>query len=60
MGLQRHNWISTKKKEAGTNSIRKHLGELFPHLEDDSLDLMAKLNTQKDINAYLKKLGRDK
>ncbi len=60
MGVQRHNWISTKKKEAGANSIRKQLGELFPHLEDDSLDLMAKLNTQKDINAYLKKLGRDK
>jgi len=60
MGTQRHNWISLKKKEAGVNSIRKQLGELFPHLEDDSLDLMATLNTQKDINEYLKKLGLGK
>jgi len=60
MGVQRHNWISLKKKEAGVNSIRKQLGELFPHLEDDSLDLMATLNTQKDINEYLKKLGLGK
>ena len=57
MGPQHHNWISLKKKSAGANSIRKQLGELFPHLEDDSLDLMATLNTQKDINEYLKKLG---
>ena len=60
MGIQRHNWISTKKKEAGDASIRKQLAELFPHLEDDALDVMAKVNTKKDINDYLKKLGREK
>ena len=60
MGVQRHNWISTKKKEAGDASIRKQLAELFPHLEDDALDVMAKVNTKKDINDYLKKLGREK
>lgn len=60
MGVQRHNWISLKKKDTANSSIRKQLGELFPHLEDDSLDLMAKLNTQKDINAYMKKLGMGK
>jgi len=60
MGALRHNWISLKKKDTATNSIRKQLGELFPHLENDSLDLMAKLNTQKDINGYMKKLGMEK
>jgi hypothetical protein len=60
MGVQRHNWISLKKKDTASNSIRKQLGELFPHLENDSLDLMAKLNTQKDINEYMKKLGMEK
>ena len=60
MGVQRHNWISTKKKEAGDNSIRKQLAELFPHLEDDALDVMAKVNTKKDISEYLKKLGLGK
>jgi hypothetical protein len=59
MGVQRHNWISTKKKESVNNNIRKQLAELFPHTEDDALDLMAQLNTQKDINEYLKRLGKD-
>lgn len=59
MGIQRHNWISGKKKDTGDNSIRKQLGELFPHLPDDSLDVMAIVNTKKDINEYLKKLGKD-
>lgn len=60
MGIQRHNWISNKKKGSTNNTIRKQLGELFPHLEEDSLDLMATLNTQKDINEYMKKLGMEK
>lgn len=60
MGVQRHNWISTKKKESGDASIRKQLAELFPHVEDDALDVMVKINTKKDINAYLKNLGQDK
>jgi hypothetical protein len=60
MGVHHHNWISFKKKDTKANSIRKQLGELFPHLENDSLDLMAKLNTQKDINEYMKKLGMGK
>lgn len=60
MGVQRHNWISTKHKESSANAIKKQLAELFPHLEDDSIDLMAKLNNQKDINEYLKKLGMEK
>jgi hypothetical protein len=59
MGIQKHNWISGKKKDTGDNIIGKQLGELFPNLPDDSLDVMAIVNTKKDINEYLKKLGKD-
>lgn len=58
MGIQRHNWISSKKKESNSG-IRKQLAELFPNIEDDALDLMAQLNTKKDIDTYLKKLGQE-
>jgi len=58
MGIQRHNWISSKKKESNSG-IRKQLAELFPSFEDDALDLMAQLNTKKDIDTYLKKLGQE-
>ena len=59
MGSQRHQWIAPKKKEPGAGSIKKQLAELYPHLKDDELDLMAKINTKKDIDAYLKQLGQE-
>jgi hypothetical protein len=35
------------------------LAELFPHLKNDEIELMAKINTKKDIDAYLKQLGQE-
>jgi hypothetical protein len=59
MGIQRHQWIAPKKKEPGANAHRKQLAELYPHLKDDEIDLMAKINTKKDIDDYLKLSGQD-
>lgn len=59
MGTHKHNWISPKKKEAGASAIKKQIAELFPALKDDEIDLMSKINTQKDIDAYVKQLGQD-
>jgi hypothetical protein len=60
MGTQRHTWIAPKKKEPGAGSIKKQLSELFPHLKDDELEVLAQINTKKDIDAYVKALGREK
>ena len=59
LGTQRHQWIAPKKKEAGASGIRKQIDELFPHLNDDEVELMSKINTKKDIDAYLKQLGQE-
>ena len=59
MGAQRHQWIAPKKKEPGASGIKKQLIELYPHLRDDELELMAELNTKKDIDAYLKAAGQE-
>jgi hypothetical protein len=59
MGAQRHNWISPKKKEAGAGTIKKQLAELYPHLRDDELAVLAAITTQKDINAYMRELGNE-
>jgi hypothetical protein len=59
IGTQRHQWIAPKKKEPGAGSIKKQLVELFPHMKDDEIDLMAELNTKKDIDAYAKALGKE-
>ena len=59
LGTQRHPWIAPKKREAGASGIRKQLAELYPHLKDDELDVMGKINTKKDIDAYLKQAGQE-
>jgi len=59
MGAQRHQWIAPKKKEPGAGSIKKQLAELYPHLRDDELELMAQINTKKDIDAYVKASGQE-
>ena len=59
LGTHRHQWIAPKKKEAGASGVRKQIAELFPHLKDDEVELMAKINTKKDIDAYLKELGQE-
>ena len=60
LGTHRHTWIAPKKKETGASAIRKQLAELYPHYKDDEIELMAKLNTKKDIDAHLKEMGREK
>jgi hypothetical protein len=59
MGDMRHNWIATKKKEGGSSSIKKQLAEIYPKMKDDELELMAKINTKKDVDAYLKASGQE-
>jgi hypothetical protein len=60
LGTQRHAWIAPKKKEAGSGTIKKQLAELYPHLKDDEISVMAEITTKKDIEAYVKALGREK
>jgi len=59
MGTHRHQWIAPRKKEAGASAIRKQLSELYPHLKDDELDLLARITTKKDIDDYLKSAGQE-
>jgi hypothetical protein len=59
MGTHRHQWIAPKKKEPGATGIRRQLAEIYPHLRDDEIELMAKINTKKDIDAYVKDSGQD-
>lgn len=60
MGSFRHNWIAPKKKEAGASAKRRALQEIFPTYKDDEIDVMMKIMTQKEIDAYFKSAGQDK
>ena len=59
LGTQRHPWIAPRKKEAGASGVKKQLAEMYPHLKDDEVELMSRINTKKDIDAYLKASGQD-
>jgi len=60
MGALKHNWIAPKKKEAGASAIKKQLAELYPNMKDDEIEVMAAVNSKKDIDAYLRTLGKEK
>jgi hypothetical protein len=60
MGTHRHQWIAPKKKEGSTSAIRKQLADLFSNMKNDELDLMAKITSKKELDAYLQQLGREK
>lgn len=59
LGTQRHQWIAPKKKEPGVSGLRRQLAELYPHMKDDEIELMSRINTQKDIDAYVKASGQE-
>lgn len=59
LGVQRHQWIAPKKKEPGASGLRRQLAELYPHMKDDEIELMSRINTQKDIDAYVKASGQE-
>ena len=60
MGSHRHQWIAPKKKDgAGSGSIKKQLLELFPNMKPADIDTLAKITTQKELDAYQRELGND-
>lgn len=60
LGAQRHTWIAPRKKEAGSGTMIKQLADLFPHLRDDELELLASITTKKELEQYLLEHGQDK
>jgi hypothetical protein len=63
LGVQRHQWISPKKKDdskANSGTKKKQILDLFPNMKGSDAELLSKLVTQKDIDAYLKDNGRTK
>jgi hypothetical protein len=58
VGTLKHNWISLKKKETGASAMKKQLRELYPHYKEDEIDLMSKIVSKKELDAYIKDHGQ--
>lgn len=57
MGAQDHIWISPKKKEAGSNEIKKTLISLYPTMKIADIEILASLTDKKDLKAHLQEHG---
>lgn len=57
LGRQRHNWLAAGKKEAGDNKTAKFLREIYPHIKDDELDLLRRINSKDDLKHLAEQHG---
>lgn len=56
-----HEWIGYKFKDsAGKNKTSKFLREIHQNLKEDEIELLAKINTPKELKQYAEELGMTK
>jgi hypothetical protein len=59
IGTFKHQWIPPKKREGVDNKSTKFLKEIYPHLKEDEIDLLRKLNTKDDLKRLAREHGWD-
>ena len=59
IGESRHQWIAPKKREGGGTKARKFLQEIYPHLREDEIDLLRRINSDEDIKQLARQHGWD-
>jgi hypothetical protein len=59
IGTFRHQWIAPKKKEGSDSKSSKFLREMYPHLKEDEIELLRKINTKDDLKRLAKQHGWD-
>ena len=55
VGSFKHDWIAPKKREGSNTKTARFLREIYPHLKEDEIELLGRINTKDD----LKQLARD-
>lgn len=58
MGTQRHQWIAPKKKDAGSNEVRRALMDRYPNMKMSDIEVLAAITTKQDIKDYLRDAGQ--
>lgn len=57
MGTHRHQWIAPKKKEKGSNEVKKTLMDLNPTMKIADIETLAAIVDKKDLKQHLKDRG---
>ena len=57
MGAQRHYWQGAKKKEGSNSKAVKFITQLYPYMKQDEVELLADINTTKELKELAKQSG---
>ena len=57
MGTYRHQWIAPKKKEGGSNEVKKALMEIYPTMKMADIEALAAVTDKKELKEYLREHG---
>ena len=58
MGSVRHTWIAPKKKDS-TSAKRKTIEAMYPHANNDELNILCDIISDKELKEYKKNLGEE-
>jgi hypothetical protein len=58
MGKQYHKWLAAKKKTSD-NKAEKFFSEIYPHLRDDEIKLLAEINDKNELKQLARAHGWD-
>jgi len=59
VGTFKHSWIAPKKREGSSSKTAKFLRELYPHLKEDEIELLGRINNKDDLKQLARAHGWD-
>jgi hypothetical protein len=57
MGQQDHVWIAPKKKETGSNEVKKMLLDLYPTMKIQDIEILSLMVDRKALKEHLREYG---
>jgi hypothetical protein len=57
LGTHDHVWLAPKKKETGSNEVKKILLDLYPAMKISDIETLAALVDKKELKDYLREHG---
>lgn len=58
MGTHRHQWVPPKKKDIGSNDVKKTLLELYPNMKTSDIETLAAIIDKKELREHVREHGR--
>jgi len=56
LGNQRHQWLAGRKKESNAKAA-KFIRQIYPHLKEDEIELLGRLNDKNDLKQLAREYG---